>query len=184
MNLYLMRHGQTNYNVLGLCNDDPGGAVYLTRTGIEQAEDVAKSLAFDPLDVIFVSQLPRTRQTARFINNYHKVHIIEREELNGIRTGFDGVSVEDYIAFIKNDRFNIIPPGGESLNQFRERVNTFIDSLLQEDYKNVLIVTHEETMRVIVARFKGLTDQEMEKLMFDHCELVLFRATNRLQDIA
>ena len=164
MNIYIIRHGQTNYNVLGLCNDNPARGVYLTEQGVTQAERVAKNLAFDPIDAIFVSQLPRTRQTARFINAYHNVRIIERAEINDIRTGFDGRPVDEYFALVGNDRLGKVPPGGESLSQFKIRVNAFIDSLLQEPYRNILVVAHEETMRVFAARFNNLTDQEMEKL--------------------
>ncbi len=38
MKTYFMRHGQTNYNVLGLCNDDPARPVHLTDLGIEQVQ--------------------------------------------------------------------------------------------------------------------------------------------------
>ena len=37
MKLYCMRHGETDYNRLGLCNDDPAVDVCLTDTGILQA---------------------------------------------------------------------------------------------------------------------------------------------------
>lgn len=184
MNIYIMRHGQTNYNVLGLCNDNPARGVYLTKKGINQAERAAKSLAFDPIDVIFVSQLPRTRQTARIINVYHKVRIVEREEINDIKTGFDGEPVEDYFDHVGSNRMNKVPRNGESLSRFRDRVNQFIDSLMKEQFENVLIVAHEETMRVFTARFNGLTDQEMLELSFKNCEIVLFREINRLRHIA
>ena len=184
MNIYILRHGQTNYNALGLCNDNPMRGVYLTEQGIKQAERAAKNLAFDPIDVIFVSQLPRTRQTARFINAYHNVRILEREELNDIRTGFDGNPVDDYLAYVGNDRLHKVPPGGESLFQFKNRVNRFVDSLLMERYENVLVVAHEETMRVFAARFNDLTDKEMEKLKFLNCELLVFRFADQLKNIA
>jgi len=44
MDFYCMRHGRTNYNDLGLCNDDPGRDVYLTETGIAQAQSAAHGL--------------------------------------------------------------------------------------------------------------------------------------------
>ena len=181
MNIHVIRHGQTNYNVLGLCNDNPARGVYLTRQGIAQAEQVAKNLRDTPIDLIFVSQLPRTRQTARILNAYHGVRIIECEELNDIRTGYDGKPVDDYLTAVGHDRFNIVPKGGESLGQFKHRVNAFIDILLMEEYGNILIVAHEETMRVFAARFNNLFDQEMELLSFANCELLSFRIDARLR---
>ncbi|MCI0507825.1 MAG: histidine phosphatase family protein [Gammaproteobacteria bacterium] len=184
MNIHIIRHGQTSYNVLGLCNDNPARHVYLTMEGIAQAERAAKQLSAVPFEVIFVSQLPRTRQTARFINDYHKVRIIECEELNDIRSGFDGKPVEEYFAATGRDRFNIVPPGGESLRQFQRRINAFIDVLLMEVYENILIVAHEETMRVFAARFNGLTLREVESLAFGNCEHLSFQVDNRLKHSA
>ena len=184
MNIHIMRHGQTNYNVLGLCNDNPAGDVYLTMEGIAQAEQAAQRLKDTALDLIFVSQLPRTRQTARLINAYHDVRIIECEELNDIRTGFDGKPVADYFSAVGHDRFNIVPKRGESLGQFKHRTNAFIDVLLMEDYGDILIIAHEETMRAFAARFNRLSDQEMNSLSFANCELLSFQVNNHLRHIA
>lgn len=175
MNIYIARHGQTNFNLLGLCNDNPSRHVYLTETGIHQAEQLARQFLNVDLDVIFVSQLPRTRQTARIVNHFHNVRIIECEELNDIRTGFDGEPAEKYFAAVGHDRFNIVPPGGESLGQFKHRVNAFMDVVLMEDYENILIVAHEETLRVCSARFNNISKQDMERLTFDNCEYLHYR---------
>jgi len=184
MNIHIIRHGQTNYNVLELCNDNPARDVYLTRKGISQAERAALELRELPIDLIFVSQLPRTRQTARLINAHHGVRIIECEELNDIRTGFDGRPVGEYFNAVGHDRLNTVPRGGESLNQFKLRINAFIDILLMEDYGDILIVAHEETMRVFAARFNRLSDQEMDSLSFENCEILSFHITHRLRHTA
>jgi len=184
MNIHIIRHGQSNYNVLGLCNNNPARHVYLTMEGIAQAERAANELSNMPLDIIFVSQLPRTRQTARLVNDYHKVRIIECEELNDIRTGFDGKPVDQYFAAVGRDRFNIVPPRGESLRQFQLRTNAFIDVLLRERYENILIVAHEETLRVFAARFNDLTAREMEALSFANCEYLSFHVNTRLKNTA
>jgi len=184
MNIHIIRHGQTNYNILRLCNDNPARDVYLTMAGIAQAEHAAKKLGDMNINLIFVSQLPRTRQTARILNAHHGVRIIECEELNDIKTGFDGKPVDDYFAAVGHDRFNIVPKGGESLSQFKHRTNAFIDVLLMEDYGDILIVAHEETMRVFAARFNHLSDQEMDSLSFGNCELLSFRIKHSLRQTA
>lgn len=184
MNIYIARHGQTNYNILGLCNDNPARHVYLTRTGIEQAEHLARQLRDVKLDVIFVSQLPRTRQTARIINHFHNVRIVECEALNDIRSGFDGKPVAQYFSAVAHDRYNHVPAGGESLSQFQERINLFLDNLLSEGYENVLVVAHEETLRVCEARFNKLNVRQMEELTFMNCEFRCYQVDNRLRNWA
>ncbi len=149
--------------------------------GVSQAETAARELAETSIDVIFISQLPRTRQTARFIIEYHEVRIIECVELNDIRTGFDGKPVDEYFAEVGDDRFNFVPKGGESLGQFIHRINGFIDVLLMEEYENVLVVAHEETMRVFAARFNKLSNEEMAALSYNNCEYLQFKINQCLK---
>ena len=83
MNLYVMRHGRTNYNELGLCNDDPTADVHLNDIGQQQAQAAAEQLRDVALDRIIVSPLPRTRQTAEFVNQYHHAPIEVHPAING-----------------------------------------------------------------------------------------------------
>ena len=174
MELYVMRHGQTNYNLLGLCNDDPNNEVYLTEIGMQQAEQAAKQLARIPLSKIYVSELPRTLQTAQVINQYHNAPITTTHYLNDIKSGFDGKPVSDYFAATGHDRFNITPPGGESVKEFKKRVLKFLDEIDPNEDLNVLVVTHEEAMRVFYAYFNKLNKEAMLDLDFGNCELVKF----------
>jgi alpha-ribazole phosphatase len=74
MKLYCLRHGETNYNRLGLCNDDPARDVHLTPEGTRQAQAAALRLRAAPLErIIITSELPRTWQTADIINRDHRV---------------------------------------------------------------------------------------------------------------
>ncbi len=118
MQLYLMRHGQTNYNLLELCNGDPQVDVHLTELGIQQAQHAAESLRNVELDNILISELPRTRQTAEIINQYYQVPIEVLPTLNDIRTGCEDRPVAEYFAYIGTDRINIRPPGGESVRDY------------------------------------------------------------------
>jgi broad specificity phosphatase PhoE len=174
MKLYCLRHGETNYNRLGLCNDDPARDVYLTETGIRQAEAVAEELRDLPLERIFISELPRTRQTADIINRYHDVPVVAHPSLNDIRSGFDGRPVAEYFAATGHDRLHARANGGESLLDYKARVLGFIDWLRLRTENVVLVVAHEETLRVFRANFEGLTDEVMERLAFGNCEVVAF----------
>lgn len=56
-----MRHGRTNYNDLGLCNDDPSRDVHLTKAGIAQAQSVAQALSNVVFERIVVLSFRRCR---------------------------------------------------------------------------------------------------------------------------
>jgi probable phosphoglycerate mutase len=174
MHLYFMRHGQTHYNLLHLCNDDPRREVCLTATGIAQAQAAAEQLHDAAIERIIVSELPRTRQTAEIINRYHHAHIETNALLNDIRSGFDSQPVADYFAAIAHDRLNAQVNGGESLFQHKQRVLSFLDWLRQQPQQTILVVAHEETLRVFIAHFTHLGDEQMLDLKIGNCEFVQF----------
>ncbi len=171
MNLYVMRHGRTNYNDLGLCNDDPRTDVHLNAVGSLQAEEAAGRLRDIALDRIIVSPLPRTRQTAEIVNRYHDVPIEVHPDIADIRSGFDGKPVSEYFAAIAHDPLNARVNGGESLLDHKHRVLGFIDWLRGQPQENILVVAHEETLRVFVAFFEGgVPDDELRAIDIDNCE--------------
>ncbi len=166
-----MRHGRTNYNDLCLCSDDPNRNVHLTKEGIVQAEEAALALRDVAFDRVIVSPLPRTRQTAEIINRYHAVPIVVHTDLADIRSGFDGKPVCDYFAAIAHDPLRTRTNGGESLLDHKLRVLRFIDWLKTQQDETLLIVAHEETMRVFVAYFEGgVEDHQLRDIHVPNCE--------------
>lgn len=145
MNIYCMRHGRTDYNDLGLCNDDPSRDVHLTETGIAQAQSAALTLRDATFERILVSPLPRTRQTAEIVNRYHAAPITVHADLADIRSGFEGKPVSDYFEAISHDPLRARVNGGESLLDHKQRILRFIDWLKMQTDKTLLIVAHEET---------------------------------------
>lgn len=171
MNLYVMRHGRTNYNELGLCNDDPNADVYLNDRGIRQAKAAAERLREAALDRIIVSPLPRTRQTADVVNRYHNAPIEVHPDISDIRSGFNGKTVSEYFAAIADDPLNARANGGESLLDHKQRVLGFIHWLLRQPEENILVVAHEETLRVFVAYFEGnVPDEQLRDISIGNCE--------------
>ncbi len=174
MKIYCVRHGETNYNRLGLCNDDPARDVHLTETGIRQAEAVAEQLSSVPIELIVISGLPRTRETADIINRYHHVPVEEHAALNDIVSGFEGRPVADYYAATGHDRLHLRINGGESLLDYKRRVQGFVDWLHTRSESTVLVVAHEETLRVLKAWFDGLPDEAMLDMDFGNCDVLRF----------
>lgn len=174
MKLLFMRHGQTNYNVLGLCNDDPNKDVHLTELGIQQAQQVADKIRHENIDAIVVSELPRTLETAKIINRDHHVPIISQPLINDIKTGLDSRPVAEYFARTEQDPLNISINKGESLLEHKQRVMQYFSWLKTQSYSCVLTVAHEETLRVFYATFNQILDQQLRSLHFDNCEVLSY----------
>ena len=180
LNLYVMRHGRTNYNELGLCNDDPNADVYLDEIGKQQAQAAAEQLRGVTLDRIIVSPLPRTHQTAEIVNRYHDAPVEVHPDIADIRSGFEGKSVREYFTAIAHDPLNARVNGGESLLDHKQRVLGFIDWLLHQQQENILVVAHEETLRVFVAYFEGnVPDERLRDVNIGNCEYRLYKTRAR-----
>lgn len=174
MNVICMRHGQSEYNILGLCNDDPVRQVRLTGQGRRQAERAAGELREAPLERIFCSELPRTRETAEIVNGFHCVPIQSHPGINDIRSGCDGRPVEEYFRAIAADRLNGRLDDGETLLEHKRRILGFLDWLRVQPYATVLVVAHEETLRVFAAYARDLSDAEMIDLEVGNCAVLSF----------
>ena len=130
MNLYVARHGQTNYNDLGLCNSNPRTDVHLTKVGAEQAENLAFKLKDMGIDQIFVSELKRTKQTADIVNQFHDVPIKVDARLNDNRSGYEDKHFSEYYAALdsSDDKWTVRFNGGESLEDVKNEYIAFLMS--------------------------------------------------------
>lgn len=157
MKITVVRHGQTNYNVAGLHNSDPSIDVHLTDAGIDEAKRIAEELKNEPFDALFVSELPRTKQTADYINKYHKLPIKVDARLNDINSGFEGRTVEEYHSK-RNASLDIYTfryeENAESSEDVYKRTKSFIDDLKKLNYSNALIVTSKHNFR----HFRNIID--------------------------
>jgi broad specificity phosphatase PhoE len=174
MILYALRHGHSDYNRLGLCNDDPRRPVHLTELGRRQARQAAARLRDVSLERVFSSELPRALETAAIVAAPHGLTPQPCPALNDIRSGFDGRPVTDYFAAVGADRLRLRVNGGESLLDYKARVLPFLERLRHRPWQRVLLVAHEETLRVLQAWHQGLPDQALEGLSFGNCELLEF----------
>ena len=77
-------------------------------------------------------------------------------------------------AAVSSDRLHVRPPGGESLLDYKARVLPVLDRLRGESWRNLLVIAHEETLRVLVAGLKDLDDTAMPALEFANCEPLAF----------
>jgi broad specificity phosphatase PhoE len=162
MKLYLARHAQTNYNVLKLANSDPTVDVHLSNEGIKQAENLRDLLKNVDFNIVYISQLPRTRQTAEIINQEHDKELVIDARLNDNKTGFESKPVADFMSAVESsgDPWNAKFGDGESMTEAAERARNFIDELKSLDYAEVLVVTHGFITQAIFGYLENKTLDE------------------------
>jgi probable phosphoglycerate mutase len=92
-------------------------------------------------------------------------------DLADIRSGFEDKPVSDYFAAIVHDPLRKRVNGSESLLYQKLLVLRFIDWLKGQKNKILLVVAHEETMRVFIAYFEGgIEDDQLRKIHIGNCE--------------
>ncbi len=104
MRLLLIRHAETTANADRLLDTAPPGAD-LSPQGREQADALVAALADQPLDVLFVSDLVRTQQTAAPLAAARGLDVLVRPGLREIQAGEyemapDDGSWEAYLAVL------------------------------------------------------------------------------------
>lgn len=176
MRLLFLRHGESAYNLLGLCNADPGVAVALTPAGRRQAVATAERLRDLPIRRVYVSRLQRAQETAAIVNASHCAQIHVDARLDDRCTGYEGMPVAEYLNAMQSatDPFAWKAGGGESYRDMVARVHAFLDELTAVNEPLVLVVTHHEALQAVSGYFRHLKPEEMWRIWVDHCELLEF----------
>ncbi len=175
MNIYIVRHGQTDYNV----NGRYGGRldVPLNYVGIKEAYEVKEKLKGIKFDLVFSSPLQRAYTTAQIITDEPIIRddrIIERS--NGDLEGKLKSEIKDLPDF--NDpsetRYNI-----ESIIDFKKRINSFLKEIISLDLENVLVVTHAGVGIYMRCFFEG-EPQDNNYLIYKlkNCEVIKYEIDN------
>lgn len=172
MNLYLVRHGETEWNRLkkfqGQLNSD------LTDIGIEQAKALGKYLEKENIDFDFVYSSPQERayNTAKLIKE--DFQIITDSRLMEMAFGkWEGMGVElikeesaenFHNFFNSSDKYDHRPHEAESFESLEARIRLFLDEI-KEKYKgkNVLVVSHGVTLKVFVKIIKNQNLKEFSE---------------------
>ena len=178
MKISVVRHAETNFNVLGLHNADPSVDVRLTEQGIKQAESLAKELKDMEFETIIISELLRTKQTADIINKFHYSKIEVDARLNDIDSGFEGQLVSDYheARDASPDPYTARFNNGESPNDVYDRTKEFLKSLPNRSEKSILIVTSKHNFRHIKSIIHNLDPREALKTHIENAEKFEFES--------
>jgi len=178
MQIYLLRHGESEANVAGIINDDPARDVALTSLGRAQAEEAARRLADVPFTRAYASQLLRARQTVEIVQAGRLPAIVDAR-LNERHTGLDGLPVEAFNCLVRPDPVRIRPARGESFLEEMERVRGFLDEVAAR-YPDavVLAVSHENPILAATA-LAGRDPEDAARGGLGNCEWVVLEWPGR-----
>lgn len=157
--LYLVRHGQTEYNIVGRIGGDPN----LSDKGREQANALARHMRTKYIPFLFTSTKTRSMQTAApVLESRPKTKIIALNEFDEIRAGdCENMRYEDIrrempqVTAARNaNKYAYAYPNGESYAMLIERVRRGLQrALFIAGDDPLMIIGHQAINRVILSLF-------------------------------
>ena len=175
--IYLVRHGETDYNKNKIVQ---GGTIdaNLNDTGKNQADQFYSAFKNEGFDHIFTSTLQRTHQSViKFINS--GLPWEQHKGLNEISWGkYDGTPLFenqyywDMVEQWKKGETNLNVESGESPQDVYNRQNLVIEKIKQVNCDKLLICMHGRAMRILLCNLLELPLVNMDN--FKHSNLGLY----------
>ena len=163
-NYFILRHGEARSNKEKFVSSWPEKRKNpLTEKGRKQVKQIITKIKKENVDLIFSSDLLRTKQTAEIVAKELGLKINFDKRLREHDTGeLNGKSMEEWYKYRVIDSFNKKAPNGESFSDIKKRVDDFLSDI-EKKYKDkdILIIAHGNVLIVFQAAIKNLSGQEM-----------------------
>lgn len=167
MEVYLIRHTTPKIEK-GVCYGQSD--IPLAETFSLEASKILTLLP-ESFDSVYSSPMTRCHKLAQIISAKQEIitdkRLLEMNFGNWEMKKWDQINEQELNSWMK-DFVNVIVPGGENFVRLNTRVNSFIDYLLRNKYKNVGIVTHAGVIRCIVARVLEISLKNAFKIPSDY----------------
>lgn len=180
---YLIRHGETEYNVEGIMQgwtDSP-----LTENGIELSKQLGSGLTDIPFAAAYSSDSGRAVDTAENVLEGRGINITETELLREMYFGekdgesSEGVYTEENMGYRFGVGFDDL--GGETWEELGNRMHSALEAAAlehREEGGNILISTHG--MSILATLYAVVPDAEgvMEQGEIDNCSVTILEWDN------
>jgi 2,3-bisphosphoglycerate-dependent phosphoglycerate mutase len=169
--VWLVRHGESTWNVAGLAQGH-NDLAELTDRGLDQASTAAWRFRDRPIRAIYASDLRRALQTAAAFAVVLGLPVFAdarlRERSLGVLEGVPSAAIGASATGLEAGRVadpDARPTGGESVRDLYGRAAEFIDELAadvdDDDAGDVVVVAHGGTVRVLEAYLRGISADQM-----------------------
>jgi len=159
--LWLIRHGQTEWNLQRRWQGQASNAPGLNETGFAEARSLEDQLNGKTFDALYASPLLRSKQTAELVAEPLGLVINYEPRLREMNLGkFEGMLSDDINANYSDemekrakDPFHYVVPGGESPEEVAKRVIEAVNEIVgKHPNQSILIVAHGVSLAVIYCK--------------------------------
>jgi len=172
MKIYLVRHGETDYNRKKLLMGQMD--IPMNELGIKQAYKLTKALENKGITSIYSSDLSRALKTAEIIGDRLNLQITSIKEFREHSLGgLDGTEWTEELEEMPKEEFEklMIEIKAENLDSFYNRVwDKFLEIIEKHtSEENILFVMHGGCIRVIIMNIVSATDDIFGVIRQNNC---------------
>lgn len=184
LDLYLFRHGETEYNATNELIGGQSNHLALSERGERQAKALGERLSSEGIkfDFLFSSTAERAKQTAKIVCEvigFPSKKIITAPELLEISQGeWEGkkrteTMTEEILAQMKEQHWEFKAPGGESQKDVEERAFSWLKKnlLAKKENLTVGIFSHGVTTKCILRRILNSNPQLTYRICINNCSI-------------
>lgn len=174
MKLYIIRHGETDWNVIKRFQGRSD--IPLNEEGRRLARITSEALREVPFDKIYTSPLKRAYETAMIIKRDRDIPVIEEPRIIEISFGeYEGLccSRENYnipdpefMNFFDKPEAYKPPKGAESIEQLKSRTADFLQEIVHNktmENDTILVSTHGAALRGILSNLNNIRIEDFWK---------------------
>ncbi len=175
MSIYFLRHIKTVDNLLGKISGS-------SDSDILPGQNLRISyIMTESFDQIYCSPIKRCRDTIKLLPNYMQGNIsfmsCLKERNLGILEGMNRTeAVQQFPHLFENRKLKVSAqiPGGESIGDVKQRISGLTDLLLMHNDKQILVCSHNQTLKILLAEIKGfsITNTYWQSVNFNNGEII------------
>ena len=172
MNVTLIRHAESEYNLLGLFAGQRD--IPFSENGIIQAKNLSKNIS-QIFEIYYCSPLIRARQTAVALFGKQKYIFDERIKERNFGE-WQGKKKEDFsselIAKMRLGEYD--PPDAETYSEFKTRIKEFVEDLRVKHNKdsNIAVISHNGVIRLLSKEFGKIENYTKIPMPIENLDLI------------
>ena len=181
--IIFLRHGQAENNTKRILAGRTEG-VPLTKTGVEQAERIAKYLKHMDISAIYSSPIERASNTAKIVADYNSLNYKLDDRLIEIEMGkFTRMNYDDmfakygnvFLKFYENDPI-IAKCEVETFAEVQKRVLDMVEYIVKKHKnQNVVLVTHMDPIKSMISTIMDLKPKTLFELIIANASLTIVK---------
>ncbi len=178
MRLLFVRHGETDKNREHRTHIS-GDSESLNQEGREQARKVAALCRDYGVEALFSSPERRATETAAIISSELGIDYVVldgfRERNWGAWAGKPWEEISEALGQMTLDeRYNFVPPGGESWKQMDERLGMDLQTVVSSGYTMVAVISHSGALRTLLPIIKDDPKETSFSYDFQNASVTIF----------